>query len=151
MIHNLKIDKDVILLKYARIKNFEIRYDDRGYKAGDILYQRVYDRNTNSYGDDVAIERILSVLPREAVYGLRKNYRILITQPLFYGSYEEIKDFICYEQDCIKLVNWLSKAITVEDYVVWDKLSQYDWKAIYNYVVLGVEQNNVTSFVKKVV
>ncbi len=147
-IHNLKIDKDVILLKYARIKNWEIRYDDRGYQAGDILYEREFNRNTNEYGDDVVVEKIISVLPREAEYGLQENFRILITQPLYYGSYEEIKDFIGYGDECLRLVSWVAKALTLEDYLVWDKLPQYDWKSIYNFLV-GAEQCKLSSFVKR--
>ena len=138
-IHNLKIDKDVLLLKYARIKNWEIRYDDRGYKAGDILIEREYDRKTGRYGDNIAIEKIISLLPRYAEHGLRENFRILITQPLFYGSYEEVKSFLDYGYVCLDLINYVSKAISVEDYLVWDKLTKYDWKAIAHHVLFNAK------------
>ncbi|MBO5357333.1 MAG: DUF3850 domain-containing protein [Clostridia bacterium] len=136
-LHNLKIDLEAIDLKIRGVKNWEIRYDDRGYSAGDVLCEREYDRKTETYGCKCAVEKIVSVMPREAVYGLREGFCILITQPLFYGDYEEIKDLIAYGDDCFKLIGAIAKMFTCEDYTVWGNQNRYNWNVVADYVLKG--------------
>ena len=40
-LHNLKIDLEAIDLKIRGVKNWEIRYDDRGYSVGDDCFKLI--------------------------------------------------------------------------------------------------------------
>lgn len=148
-LHNLKIDFEAIDLKIRGVKNWEIRYDDRGYSAGDVLCEREYDRKTETYGCKCAVEKIVSVMPREAIYGLREGFCILITQPLFYGDYEEIKDLISYGDNCFLLIKAIAKMFGYEDYIVWGNQSRYNWKAVAEFVLYGKSLDSVYKEVLK--
>lgn len=49
--HTLKTCKEYFQQSLDGIKPFEIRLDDRGYKAGDVVVLAEYDNETRKYTD----------------------------------------------------------------------------------------------------
>ncbi len=93
--HQLKLRKEYADAVLSGEKNFEIRYNDRDYHKGDLIYFRVIDEN----GRD--IEHKLSGKEFEITYvlakfGLQDGYVALgIKQTPFRLKPEPIKGYIC--------------------------------------------------------
>ena len=148
-LHTLKIDYDALDLKMRGVKNWEIRYDDRNYNVGDVLCEREFDINTNEYGKMCTVEKVVSILPRKFDFCLKEGFKILITQPLYYGEYEDIEDLISYGDNCFLLIKAIAKMFGYEDYIVWGNQSRYNWKAVAEFVLYGKSLDSVYKEVLK--
>ena len=84
MIHELKILSKYYRLVELGIKTFEIRYDDREYKVGDILILREYHEGKYT-GRQIIVEVI--VIIRNCI-GVEKGYVILINEIKSYDKDE---------------------------------------------------------------
>lgn len=133
-LHSLKIDIEAIELKYRGVKNWEIRYDDRGYCVGDVLFEREFNQNTKEYGKNCIVEKIVGILPKKACYGLKDNFVILVTQPLYYGEYDKIQELVAFGDNCFSLVDAVCKMFKYEDYNVWQNQEKYNWQVVADYV-----------------
>lgn len=148
-IHNLKIDKELIDLKIRGVKNWEIRYNDRNYKVGDILFLREYNQTMRRYETVCVYERITAILPKKACYGLQEGYVILVTQPLFVGNYHHIEEFIKLGSSGALLVSWLAKSLQTEDYCVWENLHTYNWDVINAFFTAELPQGKCINMMYK--
>jgi len=81
MTHNLKTDPEVFELVLSGIKNYEIRYNDRDFKVGDILLLREYDRTTTAFPDRFVKREVTDVL-HGGQYGIEEGYVILSMKEL---------------------------------------------------------------------
>ena len=84
MIHILKADPEVFEAVSAGLKNFEIRFDDRGYEVGDtlILRQTRFTGLEMQNGEPLAytgreVSKTVSYILRGPAYGLRTNWVIM--------------------------------------------------------------------------
>lgn len=71
--HTLKIYPEFFKHILSGEKNFELRYDDRGYRAGDILHLKEWRNNGGYTGNEIKVEvtYILSGI------GLQKNWVVM--------------------------------------------------------------------------
>ena len=148
-LHNLKIDKELIDLKIRGVKNWEIRYNDRDYKVGDILFLREYNQITRKYETVCLYERITGILPKKACYGLQEGYVILVTQPLYIGNFHHIEEFVSLGSDGAVLVSWLARSLQIEDYCVWENLHTYNWEIIKGFVSAQLPEGKCTQMMYK--
>lgn len=148
-IHNLKIDKDLIEYKVKGMKNWEIRYNDRDFKVGDILFEREYNQVAGEYGSNCIYEKITGILPHKACYGLKEGYCILVTQPLYCGDFEGIKQFVQLEDAGVELIDYLAKSLEIEDYCIWEELHAYDWETIQGFVLSKMPQGKCVNMMFK--
>ena len=81
MTHNLKTDPEVFELVLSGIKNYEIRYNDRGFKIGDTLMLREYDRTITAFSGRSVSREVTHVL-YGGQYGIEKGYVILSMKEL---------------------------------------------------------------------
>ena len=61
MIHKIKIDPEYLTLVKSGLKKAEFRFNDRGYKVGDLLQMQGYDRRKCEYTGDVAFGEITDI------------------------------------------------------------------------------------------
>ena len=73
--HSLKILPSYFDLVVLRIKNFELRKDDRKYNIGDILVLKEYDGE--NYTGSFTKREIKYILRNCPEFGLKKGYVIL--------------------------------------------------------------------------
>lgn len=79
MIHDLKIWPDHFQAQVNGKKNFEIRYDDRGFRVGDTLRLREWDPHRQTYTGMRCHREIchiasgIGLLPGWVVLGTRKD------------------------------------------------------------------------------
>lgn len=62
MVHRLKTWKEFWCKVESREKNFELRFDDRGYAVGDILELEEYDRDSGSLTGRVVSREVTYIL-----------------------------------------------------------------------------------------
>jgi hypothetical protein len=55
-------------------KPFEIRFNDRGYQKGDVLFSREYDPENKTYSGREILSRIRYVIPEGQFVGLAHGY-----------------------------------------------------------------------------
>lgn len=79
MEHSLKIGKQYFADVRQGKKNFEIRYNDRDYRVGDVLILEEYDDTGANTGYSGQIEKrtVIYVLKECPQYGLEVGYCIL--------------------------------------------------------------------------
>ena len=77
MIHDLKCWPEYFQAVKSGIKPFELRKDDRGYAAGDILHLREFDPETEKYTGDEIDKTVTYVLPL-AMFGAGNDERYVI-------------------------------------------------------------------------
>lgn len=81
MIHELKCwpphFQDII----EGSKRFELRYDDRNFKEGDVLFLREYDPNNDSYTMRSFKVRVIH-LTRDTSLGLQDRYVCMSIRPI---------------------------------------------------------------------
>ena len=142
-LHILKIDKEPLELKIQNKKHFEIRKNDRNYQIGDVLCEREYDRKTKTYSDRCVLEKVIDIMSKK-VYGIKRGYCVLITLPLYSGSYKAIKDFVSFGNLCFDMVDYLAKSLEFEDYCIWENIPRYQWFSIY----YQMRQNQVKNDLK---
>ena len=86
--HDLKCWSDHFDAILRHEKRFELRKDDRGFRAGDLLALRSYDPHKKCYtGNELlaSVDYVLSGFP-----GLEDNYVIMsITVKTVSGAYQE--------------------------------------------------------------
>lgn len=148
-LHKLKLDSEIIDMKIRGVKNFEIRFNDRNFEVGDILFEREYKQETSEYGTICLFEKITSILPKKKCYGLEEGYVILVTQPLYMGNYHHIEEFISYEEEGAELVSYLAKSLQIEDYCIWERLHIYDWETIRGFKVAKMPEGKCTNMLYK--
>lgn len=76
MIHRIKLREDFSEPVYTGVKNFEVRYNDRGYQAGDIVIFTIVDRDgrvIEGHPMETIPFQITYVLSGE-MYGIAKDY-----------------------------------------------------------------------------
>lgn len=74
-IHELKILPKYFIEVKCRIKNFELRKDDRGFRSGDLIVLREYE---NGKYTGRKLERYIKYILRDCPeYGLKEGYCIL--------------------------------------------------------------------------
>lgn len=78
MFHYLKIDPYYFELQRQGIKNYEVRYNDRDYSAGDILVLEEYDVTESGYTGRQWAVSVDSVLKN--LSGLAKGYCVMSTR-----------------------------------------------------------------------
>lgn len=62
MIHELKTLPEFWQDVFDNIKNFEVRFNDRDFKVGDLLFLREWDPKTETYTGRVARRNVIYVL-----------------------------------------------------------------------------------------
>ena len=77
-VHELKIAPEYFKKVLSKEKSFELRYNDRNYKVGDILKLKEYDNG--QYTDRETSVKIIYIL--QDFEGLKNNYAILAIKPL---------------------------------------------------------------------
>ena len=78
----LKSDPAIFDLHWRDLKNFDMRdVRDRNFEAGDILYQREFDRGTQTYSGRTILQLVLWVMPGPAYNGLKKGSCIISLHP----------------------------------------------------------------------
>lgn len=73
--HELKTWPEYFEAIWMGVKTFEIRFDDREFKEGDVVFLREYDPNTKTYSGRTIVRRIVYVTswnqkPQHVVMGL---------------------------------------------------------------------------------
>jgi len=59
-------------------KRYEIRFNDRDFKPGDVLWLRLYNPNTKEYGDQSELVRVNNVRTTQDIpAGLADGYVIM--------------------------------------------------------------------------
>lgn len=81
MVHQLKILSKWFTDVAKSKKNFEIRYNDRNYKVGDILVLKEYENGT--YTGRKVKRKVNYILHGDGTLGLSKDYCILGLEDLF--------------------------------------------------------------------
>jgi ParB family chromosome partitioning protein len=74
-IHNVKTHPDNFARWIMRQKSFELRFNDRDYRAGDEIHQQEFDPTTGKYSGRVGIGRIVYVLTQ--FKGLEQGFCII--------------------------------------------------------------------------
>jgi hypothetical protein len=74
--HDLKVTPEHFEALVRGEKRAEVRYDDRGYAAGDVLRLREYESSTNTYTGRETAKRITHIL-RGGQYGIEPGYVVL--------------------------------------------------------------------------
>jgi ParB family transcriptional regulator, chromosome partitioning protein len=80
IMHELKTINPYFTDTWDGKKPFEIRFNDRSFKTGDLLWLREYDREealvggTDGYSGREMICEVLNVLPENTFEGLTKGY-----------------------------------------------------------------------------
>jgi hypothetical protein len=74
--HELKTDTDYFGLLIGGLKSFEVRRDDRGFKAGDVLILREYDPVKKNYTGRVCTRQVNYILRLEEL-GFIGNYCVM--------------------------------------------------------------------------
>ncbi len=82
MVHKLKTWPEYFLLMEKGEKNFELRKNDRGFKAGHKLILEEYDPLTKSYTGQILHKKISYVLQGTCgeTFGLKAGYCVLALQ-----------------------------------------------------------------------
>lgn len=63
-VHELKTHPEHYRAVDARVKTFELRNNDRGFKTGDRLWLREFDPADNTYTGDSLVALITHILPK---------------------------------------------------------------------------------------
>ena len=71
--HELKVWTEVYEFVHEEIKSFEIRINDRDFKAGDLLILKEYDPQTNKYTGREC-ERWVSYILEGGKFGIQKGF-----------------------------------------------------------------------------
>lgn len=61
MIHNLKIEPQYFRQVISDVKTFEIRFNDRNYAVGDLLFLREYFSETGRFSGNFAYASVTSI------------------------------------------------------------------------------------------
>lgn len=77
MEHELKCDIPYFDAVKDGRKTFELRYNDRGYQAGDLVTLRRWNPETKTYANGALIKRISYVLAGDGDRGLEEGWAIL--------------------------------------------------------------------------
>lgn len=72
MVHELKVWPEYFISIWEHRKTFEIRLNDRDFKAGDTLDLREWDPSTNRYTGAWLMREVIYITPFPA--GLRDGY-----------------------------------------------------------------------------
>lgn len=72
--HELKTTNPYFHEVWCGWKNFEIRKDDRGFKAGDLLILQEYNTETESYTGRSIICSVDYIIARDTFVGLQDSY-----------------------------------------------------------------------------
>lgn len=80
-VHELKCWPEYFQAVYDKLKRFELRKNDRGYKVDDALLIREFDPKTNEYTGR-AVYRIVTYMVTDTRFGLQPGYCILGIEPL---------------------------------------------------------------------
>ena len=90
-LHQLKIDYDYAIAKLMGLKPFEIRMNDRNYKAGDLVCYEVLNKHL---ADTEYVKKMIEKLEQQTFiivyttsyrFGLRPGY-IVFTEKLYEGN-----------------------------------------------------------------
>ena len=83
-IHELKTDPTVFKYSFSMLNNFEIRYNDRDYRAGDLLVLKETSHTRKEMDDGAPLEysgRKIAVkvdyILRGPIYGLKDGWIIM--------------------------------------------------------------------------
>lgn len=97
MTHDLKIETRFYNLLERGLKNYEIRYNDRNFKAGDFLVLNSYDLANDRYSGHYIKCQVLTLL--EGFRGLEKNYVAMALKPLYkVTQFENHKEKLIYSE-----------------------------------------------------
>ena len=75
MIHDLKTIPEIWDKVDAREKNFEVRFDDRGYKVGDIL--RLFRSTSPDFQKENFIHRRVTYILQGGQFGIEPDYVVM--------------------------------------------------------------------------
>jgi len=78
-IHNLKIKSEYFNAVLDGSKKFELRFNDRDFKVGDVLSLNEIDDSGNLTGHSVS--RTVTYILHGPCYGLQEGYCILSMEP----------------------------------------------------------------------
>lgn len=81
MVHELKTDRDHFQDIWWNRKTFELRYDDRDYKVGDMLSLKEYNPESETFTGKVCT-RVVSHVLHGPAYGLQEGWVIMSIKPL---------------------------------------------------------------------
>lgn len=75
--HWLKVDPAPWPAVKAGLKTAELRFNDRDYKVGDVLYLYQFDRSTNTGDKDDLVVRVVTHFLDGGQYGIEPGYCLL--------------------------------------------------------------------------
>lgn len=94
--HQLKLREEYADAVLSGEKNFEIRYNDRDYHKGDLIYFRVIDKYGNDIPEHKLNGREFEITYVLADFGLQDNFVALgIMQTPFRQKPKPIEGYIC--------------------------------------------------------
>lgn len=76
MIHELKLSTEYYEKVFKRIKNFEVRKNDRGFLVGDGLLLKEYDCVSEKYTGRMMIRNIAFIL-EGGKFGIEQGYVVM--------------------------------------------------------------------------
>lgn len=84
MVHELKTAPEYFQGVYDETKLFEIRYNDRDYKVGDILHLREYVVGTNTYTGRSCLREVLYVFEagEATTFGILPGWCVMAIKPV---------------------------------------------------------------------
>lgn len=86
--HNLKVWPDYMDALYDGSKTCEVRYDDRGYRVGDLLLLKEYDPTTGQYlGREIKAQVTHILRAGPPFNALRRGWCALSIQKLRHADY----------------------------------------------------------------
>lgn len=98
-LHELKTDSDYFNDVFLRLKQFEVRYNDRDFKNGDLLLLRKWNSKIQTYQSDLSILVKVKYIFQHNGF-LHDRYCVLGFDYLLSGSYQSL---LKYVQDHFKI------------------------------------------------
>jgi len=98
-LHELKTDSDYFNDTFLRLKQFEIRMNDRDFKIGDLLLLRKLNSKMECYQPDQAILVKVKYIFQDCNY-LGDGYCVLGFDYLLSGSYQTVLKYVENHFNC---------------------------------------------------
>jgi len=108
IVHELKVLPEYFNLSYNRIKRYEIRSLDRGFKIDDYIYLKEFDAIKQSYTGRNLICKITHILKNIPQYGLNEEYGIIsikFSNEMSVDELEPVKKYYVEEMNYLPPTN----------------------------------------------
>lgn len=88
MLHEIKLKEDYIIPVLSGDKNFEVRFNDRGYQKGDLIKFKAISRQGVSYVHPELEKVVFEITYVHSGLGLQEDYVVLGIRMLVYTEEE---------------------------------------------------------------